>query len=46
MVTDPLLTGPGIRMPGHRDAKPLHGEVFWKCIAEQDPVRPPPFAFF
>ncbi|KAI5452093.1 nuclear mRNA export, poly(A)+RNA binding protein [Naganishia albida] len=37
MVTDPLLTGPGMRMPGHRDAKPLHGEVFWKCIAEQDP---------
>lgn len=29
-------------MPGHRDAKPLHGEVFWKCIAEQDPVRSPP----
>jgi hypothetical protein len=39
MVSDPLLTKPGIRMPGHPAAKQLHGEVFWKCIAEQDPVR-------
>jgi hypothetical protein len=38
MVSDPLLVGPGIKMPGHPDARMIHGEVFWKCIAEQDPV--------
>ncbi|KAJ9096088.1 hypothetical protein QFC19_007314 [Naganishia cerealis] len=37
MVSDSLLTGPGIKMPGHPDARAIHGEVFWKCIAEQDP---------
>ncbi|KAJ9098728.1 hypothetical protein QFC21_004376 [Naganishia friedmannii] len=37
MISDPLLVGPGIKMPGHPEARMIHGEVFWKCIAEQDP---------